>query len=24
LTEGGGCAGWFSKYHQDSESGGVL
>lgn len=22
LTEGGGCAGWFSKYHQDSESGG--
>ncbi len=22
LTEGGGCAGWFSKYHQDFESGG--
>jgi hypothetical protein len=24
FTEGGGCKGWFSKYHQAPESGGVL
>ena len=22
FTEGGGCQGWFSKYHQNSDSGG--